>query len=781
MLYLNPPYLMIQGVAVFADHADPLQWYYLPAAPKLTTVPDPVSGSPVPSVSLLLYTGDAGSGGFFECDVNLEVPQATLNAIEGELQAKAQLSDVPHLAPIDAVDGSVKMMILGRESAPPPDPGSGGPGHTPGSAAAAPATPPPGEPAFVLKIEAPSKPSLYGDEQATFSVELDQDGAALMKQALLGQGIAPVGIVYSLDFIALRPAYTVKLNIDWNRVQTQLDQDFHTGVLFLSTDIDKAVDKLIDSRVIDLQVDAFVPDGPDAASVITDKDKAVAEVREMITNTFFTASIDPTHKEPDGWDKAEGVVDHLSALAVTGGLAATASFSYRTVDLTRIDQKTLNVVMSERTAVRRTIWPQGHLSAIVDLVAASGINMSSFIKEVNLDDDFFKRRSVIVKPIGINQAAGILSVDVNLTYGADTRTVQIDPTAPVASTASWASVLDGTGHMTTPVHTNSLISFADQPGLTRPKTVTSPDKIVTNGVLDVFPPDDVPYTLVQVPIRVTDNFPWDRWSEVDVDLHYSDPAKGIDQVANAVLTQSSPQAPTWVMYVVDPDLRTFQARMTYRGAAGRQDFIADWSDVPDEILTVANPFSQHRQVDIWPTFDWTKVSRVFVDMTYTDPPHAINYDQSYEFDQTHQTMQSFVVDLQNPGLRKVAYSVSIVYPDGHQATIPPSFTLDDRLILTAGMKGTEIVSVVTDGGDFTGPSLKQVVVSLRYSDPAGSINVAKDITLTADSPSDYFQFPYTDPANKAFQYSVVWTYTSGLSRTADTVSATGDTVVIPIS
>ena len=64
-------------------------------------------------------------------------------------------------------------------------------------------------------------------------------------------------------------------------------------------------------------------------------------------------------------------------------------------------------------------------------------------------------------------------------------------------------------------------------------------------------------------------------------------------------------------------------------------------------------------------------------------------------------MQSFVVDLQNTSLRKVGYSVTIVYPDGHRDCCPPSFTLDDRLILTADMKGTQIVTVATDGATST--------------------------------------------------------------------------------
>ena len=33
MLFLKPPYQMINGVAVFCDHADELQYYYMPAAP----------------------------------------------------------------------------------------------------------------------------------------------------------------------------------------------------------------------------------------------------------------------------------------------------------------------------------------------------------------------------------------------------------------------------------------------------------------------------------------------------------------------------------------------------------------------------------------------------------------------------------------------------------------------------------------------------------------------------------------------------------------------------
>jgi hypothetical protein len=39
-------------------------------------------------------------------------------------------------------------------------------------------------------------------------------------------------------------------------------------------------------------------------------------------------------------------------------------FSYKHTDYTRIDQKRLDVDFSERTTIKRTIYPQGHLSGL---------------------------------------------------------------------------------------------------------------------------------------------------------------------------------------------------------------------------------------------------------------------------------------------------------------------------------------------------------------------------------------------------------------------------------
>src|SRR5690348_4142182 len=102
MLYLNPPYFLIDGVSIFPDHADPLQFYYLPMMPHLTMVKDS-SGSVLPQLQLIEYEGAAGTGGFINFDVNLGIDPDQLNEVTQKLRRQANLSDDPRLSPVTFV------------------------------------------------------------------------------------------------------------------------------------------------------------------------------------------------------------------------------------------------------------------------------------------------------------------------------------------------------------------------------------------------------------------------------------------------------------------------------------------------------------------------------------------------------------------------------------------------------------------------------------------------------------------------------------------------------
>ena len=63
---------MINGVAVFADHANERQFYYMPAMPHLTTERERRRQRwTVPQIQLLKFRGGAGGGGFLTFEMNL--------------------------------------------------------------------------------------------------------------------------------------------------------------------------------------------------------------------------------------------------------------------------------------------------------------------------------------------------------------------------------------------------------------------------------------------------------------------------------------------------------------------------------------------------------------------------------------------------------------------------------------------------------------------------------------------------------------------------------------
>ena len=61
---------------------------------------------------------------------------------------------------------------------------------------------------FVEKLHNPGKPSLYGNNVATFALELTEEGATFFEQAMQGAG-GTVSVVYDLWFWARLPQIKV--------------------------------------------------------------------------------------------------------------------------------------------------------------------------------------------------------------------------------------------------------------------------------------------------------------------------------------------------------------------------------------------------------------------------------------------------------------------------------------------------------------------------------------------------------------------------------------------
>jgi hypothetical protein len=769
MLYFNPPYFVINGISVFPDHLDPLQFYYLPMGPHFTT--DTVNGAPRPRLQLIEYTGSAGTGGFINFDVNLGLADGALSDLANELQRQAKLSQLPRLSPVTFVDGWVKLVILGSQSPVPttaPAPGAAAASPAPSAASTTPTT----GPQFVVKIQNAAKPALYGDNQATFSVQLDQYGATILEKALQGT-MSPIAVIYSLDFIGLRPAFNVHLSIDWNRVQTYLDNSFSAGFLFFSSDIEKTVDKLIENQTISIQIDSFVTDAETSTATGSDRDRAVAECYELIKNNFFESSLQPpTPNQPDDWSKGMEAFRNISDMALTSGAAGLASFSRKEIDISRTDQKHLDFNVSERTTVQRTIYPQGHLSGLLGALQQNGASLGQFVVQVDLDNPFFQRRQVSVVSYADFAGDSIASIDVNLSYNGLVQSVTLSASGVPAS-VGWTSVLVN-GQMLRPVSYTYTVHFKNVDTTQRPGVLTSAALSVVGDVLDIEPRADL-YGITVIPIRAYD-VPWTRYPSVEVECRYNDPANGIAIQASAMLTSQNMEV-DWTIFLRDVTRRAFDYRLTYTLTTGGTS-VVPWTTTSDGNLDVVDRFPAKLQLTVLAALDFTVYSQALVYVAYPNKDNP-TVQQTYTFNAAQNAPQNFEAERQNATQTLIYYEVRLIKITGQLCSVPGSLTGDSYLILQDGMKGRQIVSIQMEAVDFPGNHITSVQVQLRYVDPANGLNFTGQYNFTNSSDLETFAYDYLNPQINA-QYRATIALDNGQTKTIDWSNVAHDSVTIPL-
>jgi hypothetical protein len=754
MLYLNPPYHVIDGVTVLPDHADPRQYYFMPANPRLTRL-EGAGGDGAPSLQLIKYRSHAQSGGILDFDVNLGVDEDVLDNVAREIRSRERLRDVPRLAPIPLVDGTVRMMMLGRTSdAPEGDRSEEG--------------------LFRVGFAHHAKPSLYGSNQAAFSVELNPEATTLVEEALQG-ALSPIGIIYSLSFWGLMPAYHVRLNVDWNRVQHHMSEQFQADTIIFSTDISKVVDELIEERIIEFEVDGFIPEGAeDFGGVEGRKERAVNQVREMITESFFEPTLDPVRPgEPDGWSRFTDTVESLALVGATGGLSGIASFTYREADIQRIDRKSLAVNMRERTAVQRSIHPQGHLAGLWHPLRSEGHDVERFIRSVDLNDPWFEKRALRVIARTDFERDEIVSIQAELRYGEAHRTALLEPERPEA-TLEWPSRLNRGGMMMRPVQARYQVRIRGTQRGERPRLLESDEVEVTSDVLEIDPRDL--FELEEIPVVATD-FPWDRYHRVEVHLRYHDEAGRIRLDDVLTLDEENPER-SWRRFAVDRERRSYECRIVYRSRDHR-DVEGAWTERDDPQISIRDPFPRKRRVELVPAVSWDEVRQIFVDVTYDDPENDVHRERAFRMNAEHPNGATFEVDLVDPDRRNVEYRVTMLFANGRVRTIPASVTRENRVFLRADMLGHRVIRVRPDPAIPLGSRVREVTASLSYEDAGGGLSYNDEFRFSDPADERFFEFDFVDEFKTAYRYRSRFQFSNGMARQSDWSDASDGELLIP--
>jgi hypothetical protein len=742
MLLLDSRSAVLDGVSVFPDHADPLQWYYLPAEPHLTVI----DGTPM--FQLVGFRGSR-TGGLLSFDCNIGLEQAQIDALQQKIATRFDLDGKPRLAPVPPVDGTVRLIIMGTDS--------GSPGE---------------DAPFVIKAVHNAKPSLYNDNAASFSVLLDEAGYAIV-EGTLDAAILPIAVVYSLDYLALRPAYQVTLSIDWDRVQKHLDETFGTKAWIFSSEISTVVDELDESKAIDLRADTFVPE--DTEGVIDRRDAALTQVKAMITSAFFEPSLPPWKPDsPSGWVqdlKAIGEFATQQAALAAGGPAAMSSpvtFSYKKTDYTRIDKKHLDVNFSERTTVRRSIYPQGHLASLFAPIAASPELRDRLVREVQ-DSDFFKKRKLqaLYRPnLG---APYIDSIDVRASYGGIARNALLTPDT-WSTTFEWLSDVED-GVMQQEVDVSYDVRFKGADTSERPGELTSGHETATADIVSLLPEDDV-FTIRSVSV-LAERIPWTRFDSVEVHARYRDEKNGIDQRELFRLVEKQPDA-VWPMFVVGRDHTSYELRTVMRAVDGN-DVDSGWSISDEEEIQVRNPF-RARTLAVLASVSWAEIRDVFVDVRYEDKANDVLVEDTLYLNQTT-SPPPFVVDLRDPSQTAIEYTVTFSYHDGRVTQLPPSVTYEPRIVIDPKKHGHRVVEV-RPPAEWERRSVEKITVELRFEDFLENLSYAARLELDDPDARARFEFDYADVARNRYEWRSTVLFGNGL-RHVTPWTASAEPVLVP--
>lgn len=752
MIYLEAPYMIVDGLTILRDHADPLQFYYFPSAPRLALQPDGT-----PAFLFLKYREDLTTlpegaergGGFLSFDVDLRVDEDTIASARRRIRRDMQLDADPRLAPIDYRSGRVRLLFLDFEE--PPE----NPGEQP--------RPRPGEepkPRFVERASYAATPSLYGHNRAAFSVQLSARGATLVEETLSARS-SLIGVVYDLVFVGLRPAYDIRLFIDWDRVYKHVEENYQASFLFFSADINKAVDTLIEQQAIVIEVTSFGAGSADK-DILAQKDEAKQFVLDMITDKFFAPSLNPEEAISATWYHELGQFAKNMRFGFVG---------YSKRDFTRTDEKTLTVNMRERSATERHIAPQGHLQGLLETL--KDFPLSDFVREVDLRDPFFQQVRVEVVGGAAMATDAVDTVKVHIEYTTDG---QPDPrdllleAADEKASAQWA--LDPRAGLNYRYRYQVLFKPDAPPGT---DDTLSSAEVVTNETRLVINPRDL-YTLHTAVVQAVD-VDFERYAQVEVNLRYQDPVAKLE-LNETVLLSKGTESKTWRWRSRPGAPDTFDYRVTFY-PRGAERIERPWLSSRDPAVIVEDPHQEELEITVSPAVDFSLVRRIMVELQYVDPANHVREHATLSFEKDE--MKQWRIRLADVSKRSYRYRIIVQYRNNTVRQLPFVETEDLLLFVSDIVELTRTVLVRATGKPFNRAGLSKVRVLLSYKDSANGINASHEVVLTSLEDQAEWSFDIKNPDLRQYTYEAHYIKTTGFTSKQAPQQSSADQLMIPIA
>ncbi len=696
----------IGSVTAYGDDIKPNLFYLLPGGPRFRT-----DEHGVPMLRFIKYRqlreeGGDFFGGLIAFDTCLAVPPDQLEAVKAVLQQR------------------VNRWYQDRGQTPPPVE-LGPPTYTAGTVSL---TIENADKQLVQKVTGAGVPSLFGENVATFFVELTKEGATIFEQAMQGQN-GFVGVIYKCKVWAKLPPITG--NAFWNASKFyDFVQTINTEDNFWSEDSyeESIRETMIQSDVQRVTLNMVAIPGMSPA----DQQQLENQIRTNL-NRQLEAAV-----ERNMLKEIQAVDPDTKSLREDQDIEDIK----RSVSKTSIASVTIDV--TENHTIEWTLNPQGMLPNITTMTGPNGpIKWADHAMEVDLNDPFFQTLEVAVMVNANFEDLPVFSVEVKLAYPLGDQKVE---------EFLFKSPNDVGRFRTFIVDKNKKYKYSytvnyknvSQP-LSFPAVETDDTKLTINvDDLGVWAVDIAPGDM---------NFTQVKQAQIAVRMEETDPP--IERQFS--MTEG---AKTFKIREVTGKKRTkpYKFQVKYFMADGKE-FDSGWHDQDAPQLYINDPFAATRTISLRSVGDLqNKIASIMVDLTYEDAENDYRQTKTVALSAATPFLDwSFPVVSETGG--EVRYAATIQYKDGTSREIASTPATRNTIELGDIIARRLNVRVVPDLVDFT--RVKLVNVSLHYLDAANAIDQRHDIMFKTSVPEQVWTVDLKDAQSTTYEWSALFFMADG--------------------
>ncbi len=699
----------IGSVTVYGDDTKDQLFYVLPTGPTFRT---DESGKPIFRFIKYRQIREDNSkffGGLVTFDTCLKVSDAAMAQVKAALQpqvnqifqSRGQETKPVEIGPLTYTGGTVNLTIEGASGS------------------------------LVQKVVGAGVPSLYGENVATFWVELTKEGATIFEAAMKGDG-GFVGVFYKTKIWAKLPPITGFAF--WNASKFyDFVQTIDTEDNFWSEDSyeENIRETLIQNETQGVHLDMIAIPGMPG-----DQQKALEDELRANLNRQLEKAV-----ERNMLKEIQAVDPDTKSLREDQDIEDIK----RSISKTQIAN--VNINLSETHTIEWALNPQGALPNITTLTGPNGpIKWEDHYMEVDLNDPFFQTIEISVMVNADFEDLPLFSVEAKLTYPlGDAKTQEFVFKGPDDIGKFSSFIVDKNKKY----KYSYAVNYKNESQPFRSEEIETDDTQLTINVDDLgiwvvdVAPGDINFTQVK---------------QAQISVRNED----VDPPVELQFTMTEAAGNFKVREVTMQKLRgSYKYRVKYFMADGKE-FEKDWTDQDAPQLFIDDPFAATQTVSLRAIGDLAnKIASIMVDLTYTD--EANDYIQKKTMNLSADTAffdWTFPVISETGG--KVVYAGTIQYKDGTSAEIAQTEATRATIQLGDVVNDRLNVNVVPDLLDFA--TVKLVNVSLRYEDAANDISESQDFLFKAGGPAQVWIVDQKNKQQKAFRWNAKFFMVDGTSR-----------------